>query len=127
MLVSDVQQSVLVILIYVYMASLVAQLVKSLPAMWETWVGSLGRQDPGRRKWPPTPVFLPAKSHGWRSLAGYSPWGWKQQDTSERLHLTSLFPFVLHLKDKVKMITGKHWLRCRKRLKISVKFGDSKQ
>ena len=46
MLVSDVQQSVLVILIYVYMASLVAQLVKSLPAMWETWVQSLGQEDP---------------------------------------------------------------------------------
>ena len=29
----------------------------------------------GRRKWQPTPVFLPGKSHGWRSLAGYSPWG----------------------------------------------------
>jgi len=41
-----VQQSVLVILIYVYMASLVAQLVKSLPAMRETWVQSLGREDP---------------------------------------------------------------------------------
>ena len=46
MLVSGVQQSVLVILIYVYMASLVAQLVKSLPAMRETWVQSLGREDP---------------------------------------------------------------------------------
>ena len=41
-----VQQSVLVILIYVYMASLMAQLVKSLPAMRETWVQSLGREDP---------------------------------------------------------------------------------
>ena len=55
--------------------SLVAQLVKSLPAMWETWVGSLGWQDPRRRKWPPTPVFLPGKFHGWRSLVDYSPWG----------------------------------------------------
>ena len=46
MLVSGVQQSVLVILIYVSMASLVAQLVKGLPAIWETWVQSLGREDP---------------------------------------------------------------------------------
>ena len=46
MLVSGVQQSVLVILIYVSMASLMAQLVKSLPAMRETWVQSLGREDP---------------------------------------------------------------------------------
>ena len=46
MLVSGVQQSVLVMLIYVSMASLVAQLVKGLPAIWETWVQSLGREDP---------------------------------------------------------------------------------
>ena len=31
-----------------------------------------------KRKWQPTPVFLPGKSHGQRSLAGYSPWGWKR-------------------------------------------------
>jgi len=35
------------------------------------------RKIPWRRKWQPTPVFLPAKSHGERSLAGYSPWGHK--------------------------------------------------
>ena len=46
MLVSGVQQSVLFILTYVHMASLVAQLVKSLPAVRETWVQSLGRKDP---------------------------------------------------------------------------------
>ena len=46
MLVSGVQQSVLVMLVYVSMASLVAQLVKGLPAIWETWVQSLGREDP---------------------------------------------------------------------------------
>ena len=33
-----------------------------------------------RRKWPPTPVFLPGKSHGQRSLVGYSPWGRKESD-----------------------------------------------
>ena len=33
---------------------------------------------PWRRKWQPTPVFLPGKSHGQRSLAGYSPWGCKR-------------------------------------------------
>ena len=36
-----------------------------------------------RRKWQPTPVFLPGKSHGQRSLAGYSPWGHKESDTTE--------------------------------------------
>ena len=34
-----------------------------------------------RRKWQPAPVFLPGKSHGQRSLAGYSPWGCKEWDT----------------------------------------------
>ena len=38
-------------------------------------VRSLGWEDHLRRKWEPTPVFLPGKSHGQRSLAGYSPWG----------------------------------------------------
>ena len=38
-----------------------------------------------RRKWPPTPVFLPGKSHGQRSLAGYSPWGRKESDMTEWL------------------------------------------
>ena len=39
-----------------------------------------------RRKWQPTPVFLPGKSHGWRSLVGYSPCACKESDTIEWLH-----------------------------------------
>ena len=39
-----------------------------------------------RRQWHPTPVLLPGKSHGWRSLVGYSPWGLEESDTTERLH-----------------------------------------
>ena len=42
------------------------------------WIQSLGWEDPWRRKWQPTPVFLSGKSHGQRSLAGYSPWGHKR-------------------------------------------------
>ena len=38
-----------------------------------------------RRKWQPTPVFLPGESHGWRSLVRYSPWGRKESDMTERL------------------------------------------
>ena len=38
------------------------------------------------RKWQPTTVFLPGKLHGQRSLAGYSLWGRKESDTTERLH-----------------------------------------
>ena len=41
---------------------------------------------PWRRRWHPTPVLLPGKSHGWRSLVGCSPWGHKESDTTERLH-----------------------------------------
>ena len=41
-----------------------------------------------RRKWQPTPVFLPGESHGRRSLVDYSPWGHKEWDTTERLHFT---------------------------------------
>ena len=41
-----------------------------------------------RRKWKPTPVFLPGKSHGWRSLVGYNPWSCKVSDTTERLHFS---------------------------------------
>ena len=39
-----------------------------------------------RRQWQPTPVLLPGKSHGWRSLVGCSPWGRWESDTTERLH-----------------------------------------
>ena len=43
-----------------------------------------------RRQWHPTPVLLPGKSHGRRSLAGCSPWGCKESDTTERLHFHAL-------------------------------------
>ena len=39
-----------------------------------------------RRQWQPTPVLLPGKSHGWRSLVGCSPWGHEVSDTTKRLH-----------------------------------------
>ena len=45
-----------------------------------------------RRQWHPTPVLLPGRSHGWRSLVGYSPWGhWVRQDWMTSL---SLFTFL---------------------------------
>ena len=52
---------------------------------FDPWVGKI----PWRRKWQPTPVLLPGKFHGRRSLVGYSPWGHKESDTTERLHFTS--------------------------------------
>ena len=39
-----------------------------------------------RRQWHPTPVLLPGKSHGWRSLVGCGPWGCIESDRTERLH-----------------------------------------
>ena len=50
---------------------------------FDPWVGKI----PWRRKWQPTPVLLPGESHGGRSLVGYSPWGRKESDTTERLYL----------------------------------------
>ena len=46
---------------------------------FDPWV----RKIPWKRKWQPTPVFLPGKSHGQRSLAGYSPWNCKESDITE--------------------------------------------
>ena len=47
------------------------------------------RKIPWRRKWQPTPVFLPGKSHGQKRLAGYSPWSHKVLDTTEWLSIHS--------------------------------------
>ena len=58
---------------YYTVISLVAQMAKSLPAMQETWVQFLGQEGPLQKKMATTPVLLPGKSHGQRSLAGYSP------------------------------------------------------
>ena len=44
------------------------------------------RKIPWRRAWQPTPVFSPGESHGQRSLAGYSPWGCKESDTTKWLN-----------------------------------------
>ena len=59
-------------------------MVKSLSTMWETRVRPLGWEDPLEKKWQSTPVLLPGKSHGQRSLVGYSPWGLKESDTTEQ-------------------------------------------
>ena len=68
-------------------------MVKNLPAVQEMqrhrldpWV----RKIPWRRKWQPTPVFLPGESHGQRSLEGYSSWGHKELDVTEHLTLSLL-------------------------------------
>ena len=72
-------------------ASLVTHTVKNLPAVQEIWVQSLGQEDPWRRKWQLTPVFLSGEFHGQRSLKGYSPQGHKESDTTEKLKLSLSF------------------------------------
>ena len=72
--------------------SLVAQTVKRLPTTWETRVQSLGREDLLEKEMVTHSVFLPGKSHGQTSLVGYSPWGRKESDTTERLHFHFLCP-----------------------------------
>ena len=47
-----------------------------------------------RRQWQPTPVLLPGKSHGRRSLVGYSPWGREEPDMTERLHFHFSFSYT---------------------------------
>ena len=74
------------------MVLLVAQTIKWVPTMQETRVQSLVGKISWRRKWQPTPVLLPGKSHGWRNLVGYSPWGRKDLDTTERFHFHFHFP-----------------------------------
>ena len=65
-------------------AFLVAQTVKNPPAMWETWVPSLGWEDPLKKgKDLPTPVFWPREFHGF-----YSPWGHKESKRTDRLSLS---------------------------------------
>ena len=71
-----------------FWASLVAQTVKSLPAIgklrFNPWVGKI----PWRRTWPPTPVFFPGEFHEWRGLKGYGLWGHKESDMTEQLTLS---------------------------------------
>ena len=50
------------------------------------WIGKI----PRRREWQPTPIFLSGEFHGHRSLAGYSPWGHKESDTTELLTHTHI-------------------------------------
>ena len=72
----------------------------NFPAGSDSKVSAYNVGDPGsvpglgRSPWEgngkPLKVFLPGKSHGWRSLVGYSPWDHKESDTTERLHFAFL-------------------------------------
>ena len=59
--------------------------------MQETQVQSLGQEDPWRREWKPTQVFLPGEFHGQKNLEGYSLWSLKELDRTERLPLLCIY------------------------------------
>ena len=107
-----------------------AQTVKRLSAMQETWVRSLGLgRPPWRRKWQPTPVLLPGKSHGRGSLVGYSPWGCKEPDTTT-LSLSSLFLIKIYEDSSLFLVVKIHEPRkhaltemCLCQIKLEVKMG----
>ena len=69
------------------MASLMAQLIKNLPAMQEMWVRSLGWGDPLEKEMATHSSILPGESHGQRSLASYRPWGHKDSDMTEHTNI----------------------------------------
>ena len=73
---------------------LVAETVKRLSTMWETWFSPWVRKISWRRKWHPTPVLLPGESHGWRSLVGHSPRG---QNRTRLSDFTFFFLSGLHV------------------------------
>ena len=81
-----------------FRASLLAQMVRNLPAMQETWVLPWVGKMPRSRKWLPAPVFLSAESFGQRNLEDYSPWGRKESDMAEQLILLG---FVLAIESSL--------------------------
>ena len=67
---------------------------------------------PWGREWLPTPVFLPGEFHGQRSLAGCSPWGFKESDMTEWLtHCYTTVFTMLHVKTKVRRILYENIMR----------------
>ena len=68
-----------------FWASLVAQMVKNLPAMQETWVRSLGWEDPLEKRMATHSSILAWRIPWQKSLAGYSPWGCKESHMTEQV------------------------------------------
>ena len=68
--------------------TLVVQMVENLPTVQQTWVRSLGQEDPLEKGMATHSSILAGESQGQKSLVGYSPWGHKESDTTERLHFT---------------------------------------
>ena len=66
----------------------VAQMLKNLPALQETWVRFLVQDDPLEKEIATHSIFLPGEIHGQKSLVSYSPWGCKELETTEQLTLS---------------------------------------
>ena len=86
---------------YTAQASQVVLAVTNLPAKAEVIrdMGSIPGKIPWRRVWQSTPIFLPGKFHGQRSLVGYSPWGHEELDTTEQLS-TCMWDFSSQTRDQ---------------------------
>ena len=97
-------------------ASLVAQMVKKKICLqcgrwrFSPWFGKIS----WRRKWLPTPIFLPKEFHGQRSLVGYSPWDLKELDTTEQLTLSLSVILNTNLDSILKSRDTEAVLRCRR-------------
>ena len=63
------------------------QIVKNLPVMQELGLDPWVRKIPRKKKWLPTPVFLPGEFHGQRSLVSDNPWSRRESDMTEQLAL----------------------------------------
>ena len=87
--------------------------VKTPSTMWEMWVDPWVRKIPWRRKRQPTPVFLAGKFHRLRRLVGYSPWGRKESDMTERFH----FHFHFAVQKLINLIRSHFYF-------ISIALGD---
>ena len=77
-------------------------MLKLLPAMQETRVRFLGWEDPLEKEMAIHSSTLPGKSHGWRSLIGYSPWGCKESDATEHIETEMLNNVIIQ--------SSKFWL-----------------
>ena len=85
--------------------------------MFDTWIGKM----PWKRKWQPTPVFLPGESHGQRSLVGYSPRGRKESDTTERLQWSLPSGVVVGIERKVLILGIAHRVQSLSTMCLKIK------
>ena len=80
-----------------------AQIIRNPPAIPEIWIQTLEKENPLKKGMAITPVFLPGKFHGQRSLAGYSPWGHKESDMTECLTYFSIIRVILNMLASIEM------------------------